>query len=193
MVNKGGRPRDAQADLAILDATTELLIECGFGRLSVDAVAARAGVGKATIYRRWRTKSELLHAALARIEETPDVADTGDLRGDLRALLRWLVEHFVDSQAADLMPLLVTEARFDPELRELRHEFARQGRGVVRQILERAKLRGELRDGLDLEVAVDMLIAPIFIRKLITDAAVDTRATDEAIDMLVNGIAAGSF
>jgi AcrR family transcriptional regulator len=185
---KGGRPRSAAADQAILDATTRLLIEGGFRRLSVDAVATRAGVGKATIYRRWRSKSELLRATLARVEETPEFVDSRNLRSDLQALLRWLVEHFVDSDAADLMPLLVTESRFDPDLRDLRNSVSQQGRDVVRQILDRARSRGELADDLDLEVVIDMLIAPIFIRRLITGAPITTHDTDAAVDLLLHGI-----
>jgi AcrR family transcriptional regulator len=185
---KGGRPRSAAADQAILDATTRLLIEGGFRRLSVDAVATRAGVGKATIYRRWRSKSELLRATLARVEETPEFVDSGNLRRDLQALLRWLVEHFVDSDAADLMPLLVTESRFDPALRDLRNSVSQRGRDVVRQILDRARSRGDLADDLDLEVVIDMLIAPIFIRRLITGAPITTHDTDAAVDLLLHGI-----
>ena len=185
---KGGRPRSAEADQAILDAATRLLIEVGFGRLTVDAVAARARVGKATIYRRWRSKSELVRATLARVEETPEFGVSRNLRGDLQALLRWLVEHFVDSDAADLMPLLVNESRFDPELRDLRNAVSQQGRDIVRQILDSAQSRGELADDLDLEVVIDMLIAPIFVRRLISGAPVTTQATDTAVDLLLHGI-----
>lgn len=185
---KGGRPRSAEADQAILEATVQLLIEGGFRRLTVDAVATRAGVGKATIYRRWRSKSELLRATLARVEETPEFVDSRNLRSDLQALLRWLVEHFADSEAADLMPLLVTESRFDPDLRDLRDSVSQQGRDVVHQILDRARSRGELADDLDLEVVIDMLIAPIFIRRLITSAPITTQDTDAAVDLLLHGI-----
>jgi AcrR family transcriptional regulator len=191
VATKGGRPRSPQADQAILDATTQLLIEGGFGRLSVDAVAARAGVGKATIYRRWRSKPELLRATLARIKETTEGTDTGDLRSDLRAFLRAMVDHFVDSEAAHLMPQLAAEAQFDPQLRELLYSNSRARRDVVRQILERARLRGELRDDLDFEVVIDLLTAPIFIRKLITGAPINAHATDEAVEMLLRGIVGG--
>ena len=188
VATKGGRPRSAQADLAILDATTQLLIEGGFGRLSVDAVAARAGVGKATIYRRWRSKPELLRATLARIKETTEGTDTGDLRSDLRAFLHAMVDHFVDTEAAHLMPQLAAEAQFDPELRALLHSNSRVRRAAVREILERARSRGELREGLDLEVAIDLLTAPIFIRKLITGAPINSQTADQAVEMLLRGI-----
>ncbi|CAM3331789.1 hypothetical protein STSO111631_14275 [Stackebrandtia soli] len=186
---KGGRPRNAKADEAILDATTRLLIEVGFGRLSVDAVAARAGVGKATIYRRWRSKTELLRATLARFRETTEGTDTGDLRSDLRAFLRASVDHFAGSEAGQLMPQLCAEAQFDPQLRDLLYSNSRGRRGVVLQILERARQRGELCDGIDVEVVVDMLTAPIFVRKLITGAPINARATDAAVDMILRGIA----
>jgi AcrR family transcriptional regulator len=188
---KGGRPFDAKTGDAILDATIQLVIEGGFGRLRVDAVAARAGVSKATIYRRWRSKSELLHAMLSRIKETVQSADTGDLRTDLQALLRGAVDEFVHSESAQLMPQLSAEAQFNPEVRELLHSYARERRGVAREIFERAGARGELRDHLDLEVVIDMLTAPIFIRTLITGDPIDTHAIDETIDLLLRGILRG--
>lgn len=183
-----GRPRDPQADQAILDAATELLIEVGFGRLSVDTVASRAGVGKATIYRRWRSKTELLRAALGLLPEPDASSDAGDLRSDLKSLLAAEVANFVESDAGDLMPQLIAEAHFDPELRGVLHAKSQARRAVVRQVLERAQQRGELRDGLDLEVAIDMVTAPIFIRRLITDAPITPEATDEAVEILIRGI-----
>jgi len=191
VVNRGGRPFDAQTGQAILDATTQLLIEVGYGRLRVDAVAARAGVSKATIYRRWRSKSELLRATLSQVEETVPIADTGDLRRDLQALMRTAVVEFVDSEAADLMPQLSAEAQIDPEVREFLHSYARTRRGAVREILERAQHRGDVRDDLDLEVVIDMLTAPIFVRKLITGASINTRAIDDAIDVVLRGVLPG--
>jgi AcrR family transcriptional regulator len=191
VAGKGGRPRDVQADEAILDATTRLLIEGGFGRLSVRAVAARAGVGKATIYRRWPSKTELLRATLARIDarETAEAADTGDLRGDLRALMRTMAVHFVDSEAAHLMPQLVAEAQFDHDLRELLHSYAEGRRNLAHQVLERARRRGELRVDVDPEVVVDLITAPVFIRKLITGGPITEKVTDGAVELIVQGIA----
>lgn len=188
--NRGGRPRDAQADTAIVAATIELLGEVGFRRLTVSAVAARAGVGKATIYRRWPAKGDLLRASLATLRESTEGTDTGDLRADLQAMLRSSVDHFVDSAAAQLMPQLCAEAEFDPGLRAVLHANSEDRRGALHAVLARARERGELRDDLDLEVVVDMLIAPIFVRRLVTGAPVTTEATDAAIDALLTGIVA---
>lgn len=192
LTTRGGRPFDAQTGQAILDATTQLLIEVGFGRLRVDAVAARAGVSKATIYRRWRSKSELMRATLSRLKETVETSDTGDLRNDLQALMRAAVDNFIDSEDAHLMPQLSAEAQYDPELRELLHSYARTRRGAVREILERARERGDLREDLDFDVAIDMLMAPIFIRKLITGDAITIGAMDAAIEMLLRGVLPGA-
>lgn len=190
-VAKAGRPRSAAADDAILDATTALLIERGFGRLGVDAVAARAGVGKATIYRRWRSRADLIRAALARFETAPEGVDTGDLRTDLRLYLRQAVEEFVDTPAARLMPQLSAEAQVDPELRDVLHANAQARRQILVDILDRARRRGDLRDDLDVEVVVDLLTAPIFVRKLITGAPIDVHTTDAAIDVVLPGILRG--
>jgi AcrR family transcriptional regulator len=188
---RGGRPFDAKTGDAILDATIQLVIEGGFGRLRVDAVAARAGVSKATIYRRWRSKSELLHAMLSRIEETVQRPDTGDLRTDLQVLLRGAVDEFVESESAQLMPQLSAEAQFNPDVRALLHSYARERRAAAGEIFERAGARGELRDDLDLEVVIDMLTAPIFIRKLITGGPIDSHVIDETIELLLRGVLRG--
>jgi hypothetical protein len=125
------------------------------------------------------------------MRESTEGTDTGGLRSDLQAFLRAAVDHFVDSEAAHLMPQLCAEAQFDPEIREVLHANSRMRRDVVRQILERASRRGELRDDLDFEIMIDMLTAPIFIRKLVTGAPINARTTDEAVEMLLRGIVRG--
>src|SRR3954469_286453 len=97
---KRGRPRDARCDHAILEATLELLVG-GIGNLSIDAVAARARVGKATIYRRWATKEALVLEALGSDTVTISAPDTGTLRGDLEEYFRQVLERFRDATGSD--------------------------------------------------------------------------------------------
>jgi AcrR family transcriptional regulator len=163
-----GRPRSARADTAILEATLELLAERGLTALTIEGVAARAGVGKATVYRRWASKNDLVRAAITRIgTQDMRLPDTGSVRGDVVAMMRGRRESASATRAGFFIPRLVGEAAGDPELGPLLDEVLVQpGRRVMRAILERGVERGELRSDLDLESAVDLLVGAIVYRLL---------------------------
>src|SRR5438309_2263197 len=119
-----GRPREARADRAIIAAALELMAERGVHEVRMDDVAERAGVGKATIYRRYRSKDELVTDALATLVGRIEIPDTGSTRSDLLALMRQAVELYSGSLAAKLMPTVVDEMRRSPELANaVRDEF----------------------------------------------------------------------
>ena len=105
-----GRPRDARCDQAILEATLEMLVEGGAANLSIDGVAQRAGVGKATIYRRWSSKEALVLEALGSDTSTLDVPDTGSLRTDMEAYFDVLIARFGTSKGSDILPIAVQGA-----------------------------------------------------------------------------------
>ena len=111
-----GRPRDERADKAILTATLELMAESGVHDLRVDEVAGRAGVGKATIYRRYRSKDDLITAAIAGLVSEITVPDTGRTRADLLVLMRGAVKVYRGSVEAAVMPSLVEAMSRDAEL-----------------------------------------------------------------------------
>jgi len=154
---RGGRPRNAALDARILAAALRLLTQVGFSEMTMDAVAAAAGVAKPAIYRRWSSKEELAIDALAAHKPLHAIAETGDTRADLR--------EFVERM---LRPRLATEARvarrlFDdavsrPELRRLLWErHVRPRREELRAYLERAVARGDVRPDLDLDIAPDII------------------------------------
>ncbi len=164
-----GRPRDQQASRAILEATIEMLKERGYSDMSIEAVAAAAGVGKATIYRRYASKAELVIAALDEVVVAPPVPDTGTIRGDLEIVL----EHFRQALIIDLgtttVGSIIAEAQRQPELiAALRTQFTEPRRDVIRTLLARATQRGELRGGLDIETIIDLLIGGLFIHNIHT-------------------------
>jgi AcrR family transcriptional regulator len=183
-----GRPRDERAEKAIIDATIALVGEVGFGNLTVDAVAARAGVGKATIYRRWSSKPELLLAALNCIAHEVDAPDTGSLVGDLAGLWGNIADHVRNSEAGRAMPSLVAEAECNPELRAVLHRFVDRRRAVTRGVLERAQQRGEVRDDIDLELVIDMFSGPIFYRRLLSGAPIHRSDGERFVQLLLTGI-----
>lgn len=185
-----GRPRDACAEARILDATLELLSEVGFAGLTVDGVAIRAGVGRATIYRRWPSKGALLLAASQCLVGDVAEPDTGTLRGDLLALTSGLVEHLRDTPMGCLLPTLAAEARANPELAELVTEFADDRRAHVRAVLRRARDRGELRVGTDLELLIDVIAGPAFYRMMISGGPPTAARMAKVVAMVLDGVAA---
>ena len=182
-----GRPRDAAVDDAILTATVDLLVEVGFTGLTVDAVAARAGVGKATIYRRWRGKEQLVLDALTASRLHPEVPDTGSLRSDLLAYYEPLTEAEAQAGAIRLMPALAAQAAVDDELAERLRAFVSDRRTPLAEVIERAQARGEVEQDLDVELAIDLLTGPIMYRLYFSGTVVD----DDVIRRLLDGVLIG--
>lgn len=186
-----GRPRSERSRLAIIQATLELLVEVGYARITMEEVQRRAGVGKATIYRRWASKEELVKDAIQHFGSELPVPDTGSLRGDYAAISTALVAIASDRDAAMLMPRLLAEASREPELHAIFYaQLVAPRRRVARIALERARDRGELRDDVDLELTIDMLAGPIIYRFLITggDLAPAAAAAPRLLEALLTGL-----
>jgi len=185
-----GRPRDERADRAIVAATLELMAERGLRDLRIDDIAARAGVGKATIYRRHRSKDALITDAVATLVSEIAIPDTGSTRDDLLALMGQAVELYSGSLAPRLMPPLVEEARRNPELAStIREEFLSGRRAALSTVLKRGIRRGDLRRGLDIELALDVLGGAIFYRLLVTGGPVDHRLAEGIVELILRGFA----
>jgi AcrR family transcriptional regulator len=185
-----GRPREARADRAILSATLELMAEHGVHDVRVDEVAGRAGVGKATIYRRYRSKDELITAAVAGLVSEITVPDTGWTRADLLSLMRSAVEVYRGSVEAAVMPSLVDAMSRDAELARLfREGFLARRRAALRAVLERGIERGDLRGDLDVDLALDVLGGPLFYRLLITGGPIDEQLAEGVVELILRGFA----
>ena len=157
----------------------------------MEAVAERAGVGKATIYRRWPTREDLLLAAGDCLTGCGPVPDTGSLRQDLVALVTHLVTVLTSTPAGALLPAMVEEASRNPELRSRFDAFVQDRRAPARQVVRRALARGELRAGLDEEVVVDLLSGPLFLRVLITGGRLEPELAGQIVDAVLDGVGAG--
>jgi AcrR family transcriptional regulator len=186
-----GRPRDARADRAILEATLELIAELGLYEFRTEDVAARAGVGKGAIYRRYRSKDELVTAAVAvLVNEEIAVPDTGSTRADLLILLREAVALYRGSLAGRLMPKLVGAMAQKPDLaRAVRDGFLAGRRRALGEVLRRGVERGDLRAGLDVELALDVLGGPLFYRLLVTGGPLDEQLAEGVADLILRGFA----
>ena len=179
------RWRSRRAESAILEATVALLGELGFAGLTIDGIAARAGVGKATIYRHWSSKAEVAVEAFKAFIPPLDDPDTGSFADDVRAVLLQIIDGLTNSPLAGILPSLVEAAERDAELERLFKEFGRGRRAVLRAVFDRAAARGELRDGLDPDVAIDALVGPIFTRRLITRAPLTRKHASAVLDLLL--------
>jgi AcrR family transcriptional regulator len=160
-----GRPRSAEAEQAILEATVELFTTRGLAGLSVEAVAARAGVGKTTIYRRWPDKEELVLAAVTALKGPPPEPPGTSVRDDLTYLLRRVGRRHAGGPWPALMSRLMSEAEAHPELAaEAWRRAIGPRRAVLDRVLRRGVADGLIRPDADLELVADMLVAPVLGR-----------------------------
>jgi AcrR family transcriptional regulator len=183
-----GRPRSARADRAILDATIELLADRGYGGLTVEAVAARAGVGKSTIYRRWPSKATLAAAAVnALARERVPAPDTGDLRDDLVRLITEPIGRHGEVLGR-IFPDLIAEMHRNPELSGTMLEALAVRRGVIHSVLRRAQDRNELPASADLGRIIDLLSGALYYRLLVSREPVEPDLPAWIVDSILNGV-----
>ena len=187
-----GRPRSADADRAILRAAVDLLAEEGYAGVTMEGVAARAGVGKATVYRRWPSKSALVVDAVTACRESSwQAPDTGSAREDLLAFVRGFRDHLRTSDAGRVLPALVAELARNPELAAtFREGFVQPRRARVLEAVRRGVERGEVRAGVDAELVADAVVALLQHRFLVTGMEIDGDLPERLLDMLWRGIAA---
>ena len=169
MEAKAGRPRDKETERRILEVTVRLLAEEGYSRMSIDGVAAAAGVSKPTIYRRWSGKADLATAAICTIRLTEPAISTGSTVGDLTAALQNFSRSLLRPNGMALVGTVLAEERHTPELLALfRERLVMPRRTIIRGILERARRHRGLRPGVDLDVSVSMLVGAFYARYLAT-------------------------
>jgi AcrR family transcriptional regulator len=186
-----GRPRSERARNAILDATANLLLERGLGAVSMDAVAGRAGVSKATIYRWWPTKETLALDAVYHEWETvrPRPRRTSSLRGDLLSVLRPWVRLINQRPYSRLMAALIAKAQTDRAFaQEYRAHFLEPRRQHAAEIFQRAIERGEIAADTNVDVSLDLLYGPFYHRMLQGHGPVDDRFMRDVVEFLVAGL-----
>jgi AcrR family transcriptional regulator len=191
-IPRRGRPRSEKARNAILQATAELLLHHGPGDVSMDAVAERAGVSKATIYRWWPSKEMLaLDALLDWAGSDTPPRDSGSLRGDVLALIRPWVREVRREPFSRVIAAFVNQAQTDPRFAAAyRSRFVEPRREAMRAVFARAAARGEVRDDFDVEVAIDLLYGPVYHRLLHGHAKVTERFARDVVDVALRGILA---
>jgi AcrR family transcriptional regulator len=183
--------RSEQARQSVLHAADGLLVERGFAQLTIEGIAARAGVAKQTIYRWWSSKTDvLMDAFIEDAAEDLQPPDTGDLGHDLRVHLHRLARFLTHSDAGAVFRALAGQAQHDTDLAQrLRAEHLSHQRARDRLPLQRAVERGDLPRGTDIDLAVDQLVGPIYYRVLVTGQPVSRSFTDAIVDTVLAHLA----
>jgi AcrR family transcriptional regulator len=182
-----GRPRDPHRDEAILSAALEILNAEGYSGLTIEGVAARAGVGRPTIYRRWASKAELVVAALGDTAHiaVPDV-DTGSVRRDLVVMQRRQVALMNSPESRRITAGLVADLATDPDLGHLYvSEYLVPRRAIVFRVLQRAVDRGELASDADFSFLHDLLVGPLFMRAVVWGEPLADDMAEKTADVIL--------
>lgn len=190
MDKKIGRPRSEETKNSILTAAYELLLENGFKTITVEGIADRAGVSKATIYKWWPNKaSVVLDGFFAATETMLQVPDTGSIKDDLFIQVNNLAS-FLTSSKGKVITELIAEGQFDANIaQEYRNRYFNPRRLISQHIFERGVQRGELKKELDIELCIDIMFAPLFYRLLITGETVNTEFVKDLIANVLSGLA----
>ena len=186
-----GRRPSARTEQAILEATRELLAEGGVHSLTVEGVAARAGIAKTTIYRRYRSRDELALAVLLdMVENVTAVPDLGDTRAELVAFVNGAVKILGSTLMGRVMQGLVSELATDPNLAAaFRERVVARRVSEVHRLIERGIERGDLRPDTDVELAHELLFGPVYYRLFLSGAPLDKRLAERIVDAVLPSVA----
>lgn len=188
-----GNRRNEASRRAILRAAFELASESGYGSLSIEGIAARARVGKQTIYRWWASKGAVLIDALLMMSESPageqELPDTGNLAADLKAVLRATSAELADPGFDRILRALTSEILHDPELAAAYAErLDAPMQEMKKRRLRKAQQQGELPLDLDLDLALDLIWSPLFRRWLLRTGPLSPDFGDRLIDTALKGL-----
>lgn len=184
--------RNERSHRAILTAATDLVAEVGYSKLTVEAIAARAGVGKQTIYRWWPSKGAVVFDAFLALQEGDEgtaLPDTGDLRADLTEVLRGSVAGMVDPRFEAAYRALTTEIQHDPELAAmLLDRLLGPLLEATRDRLRAAQFGGEIDEDVPLDVAVELLYGPIYHRWLLRTGPLNDEHADAVVGLVLRAL-----
>jgi TetR/AcrR family transcriptional regulator, regulator of autoinduction and epiphytic fitness len=178
-------PRVERSRRVILEAVLDELGTAGYGALTIEAVAARAGVGKATIYRHWSGKLALVEDAFRTIKASVVVPEQGTLRDRVVAVLEQVACLVQESTYSACMPALIDAAERDPNVRAFHARFSAERRAVLVGMLRDAVESGELPPTTDAELLADALVGPILLRRLMLAESVDPAIATALVDQLL--------
>jgi TetR/AcrR family transcriptional regulator, regulator of autoinduction and epiphytic fitness len=179
-------PRIERSRMLILTAAVQELAEVGYGRVRIESIAARAGVGKSTIYRHWPDKLALIADAFETFHEQM-VPDLGELpvRDAVALLIRHVAEVVLDSTFSRCIPALIEGAERDERVRDFHHRYSRERRQALIDLIARGVQGGEITDAVDPELATTTLLGAVFYRRLMTEAPFDPNDAAELVHLVL--------
>ena len=185
---RGGRPRSERAHQAILTAARQLLIEKGFAAMRLEHVAARAGVGKATIYRRWASKEALAQDLLTQLAAPHiAVADSGNTRDELLAAVTNPMRAVSETEFGPVISAMLSQIASDPSIGDpFRATVVEARRAEITRVIERGIARGDLRADADVGVATELLVGPVYFR-LMFGGVLDRDFAERVVDSVMRG------
>lgn len=190
MTGQRGRPRSEQARRAVLDAAGELMLEGGLNAATIEAIAARAGVSKATIYKWWPSRGAVaLDGFLDRVQHSIRIPEGLTTVAALRFQIDELVRLFRDTEVGPIMRAIASQAESDPDVaRAVRERWLAPRRAITAEVIRAGMARGELRADLDLELVMDQLFGPIYHRLIFGHQPLGADLAHGVLDQLLRGI-----
>ncbi|MFC0454133.1 TetR/AcrR family transcriptional regulator [Rhodococcus jostii] len=186
---RAGRPRSSDTTSAILDATLELWMERGYSAVSIDAIAARAGVSKPTIYRRWSGRQAILVAAIERLVPPGEVPDLGSFRDEVVAFLRDRAAMYRTKGVRRIMAGSVAASAEDDDFQRDVQPFLDRFPAGMRIIIQRGIARGDVRPDVDIELLTAMINGSFYYRSIIEHKGLDDRAAEFVADIVTSAVA----
>lgn len=184
-----GRPRDDRLDEAIVRATVAEVGAKGWGGATIEGIAARAGVGRGTIYRRWPSKTELFQYAATAVTSHVDIQQSGSFADELFAAVLPIADMLTRPELAAMLPSLLAEAANDASIRETLRTFVAQSRHQAIGAVERARERGDILQSTDAKTLVDMLAGGLVYRRLLLGEDTDESAVRALVHQAVQSCA----
>jgi TetR/AcrR family transcriptional regulator of autoinduction and epiphytic fitness len=180
-------PRIERSRRLICDAALDEMGEVGYGAMTIESIARRAGVGKATVYRHWNGKLDLIESALDSVSTEMVIPDTGSTRDRIAAVLVLLASYLSDAEArgSACMPALVSAAQYDDAVRDSHHRFSAARRQVLIDLIDDGKTSGELTTAADSQLLAEMLVGPLFYGRLMSGQMFPPDRVGEIIDVVL--------
>ena len=182
-----GRPRSSEVDASILQAAIDIIVQSGYGKLTIEGVAERAGVSRPTVYRRYDSRAQLVADAVSQAFESanPVVPDSSSAREDVRILLRNTIRMLRETPIGSVIRALVSELGHNPDLAEIARKLERSRRSLMRKAIRRGMETGEFPADLDVELAIDTILGPVYLRLLLTGSAIPDRLASGIVDLVL--------
>lgn len=186
-------PRVERSRRLICEAAIAELSEVGYGAMSVESIARRAGVGKATVYRHWNGKLDLVASALEQTKDEMELPVTETVRERIVLLIRWVATYLADVERSGALPALISASVYDESVRDFHHRFSSERRRVLVGLLDEGVAAGEFDlGGADHVLVAETLVGPLFYERMNTPSPFDPARVTEVVDLVLGPAASSS-